>query len=125
MNFIAYKTRLTPYAQENRRAPTPAEKKLWYDLLRDRPLGYKFIRQKPLLHYIADFYCSKLLLVVEVDGGYHSERKEYDEQRSNDLKELGIKVIRYNNNEVLENIEGVYEDFIQNINKRNIELKKV
>jgi very-short-patch-repair endonuclease len=64
--WIPYRKTLTTRAQSLRRDPTPAEKKLWYEFLRDLP--HKFTRQKPLGRYVADFYCSRCRLVIEPDG---------------------------------------------------------
>ena len=91
---------LTPLAREMRKEPTPAEKKLWFNYLRNCP--WKFQRQKPIRQYIADFYCAKLNLVIEVDGGYHNEKeqRELDEVRSVLINELGITVIRFTNEEI-------------------------
>lgn len=61
-------------------------------------------------NFIADFYCSELSLVIEIDGNSHDNKQEYDEKRTNTLNELGLTVIRYTNNEVLNNISGVYID---------------
>ncbi|HSA34029.1 MAG TPA: endonuclease domain-containing protein [bacterium] len=118
-----YDVRLKARARELRRNQTEAEKKLWVELLRDRVFGYKFTRQKPLLHFIADFYCSELLLVIELDGSSHDEKAEYDEERTILLNQLGIQVIRYTNSDVLQNIEGVYADLKTRIEVRAQELR--
>jgi very-short-patch-repair endonuclease len=76
---------------------------------------YKFLRQKPLGGYIVDFYCSKLRLVIEIDGESHAETVEYDVERTKILEALGLTVVRYTNDEVMLNIAGVYEDLIQRI----------
>jgi len=116
-DYLPYKRKLTQLARQNRNNPTPAEKKLWYEVLsRKRFEGYKFTRQKPLGGYIVDFYCSKLQLVIEIDGDSHSENAEYDEVRTNMLKQYGLKVLRYTNQDVMNNIEGVYRDLRQIIN---------
>ena len=79
----------------------------------------KFTRQKPIGNFIADFYCSELLLVIEVDGDTHANQEAYDELRSEILSnKYNIEVIRYSNDEVLKNIEGVYTDLIEKIKKR-------
>lgn len=109
--FIPNSTDLTEKARENRKNLTAAEKKFWFELLKTDPFNkYKFDRQKPLLDYIVDFYCSKLKLAIEIDGDTHSEREHLDEIRTERLNEYGIEVIRYYNEDVLQNIEGVYED---------------
>lgn len=89
---------------------TEPEIKLW-QYLRNEQLGVKFRRQHSIGEYIADFYCSKLKLVIEIDGESHfnDEAIEYDSIRTNFFKSLGIEVIRFNNDEVMTNIEGVFE----------------
>lgn len=99
-----YKVSLTPRARKLRKKMTPAEKKIWYELLRKDSLnGFRFLRQKPIDNYIADFYCSALHLVVEIDGEYHlsANAKEYDEVRTKVLNGYGIEVVRYTNDQVL------------------------
>ena len=105
--WIPYRARLTSRAQALRHDPTPAEKKLWYELLRDLP--HKFTRQKPLGRYVADFYCSRLRLVIELDGDSHyTDRAQcYDEMRTILLEQQGLRVIRFTNTEVLQNFEAV------------------
>jgi len=105
--WIAYRKNLTSRAQDLRRDPTPAERKLWYEFLRDLP--YKFTRQKPLGQYVADFYCSRQGLVIELDGDSHytDRARRYDEARTAALRVQGIRVMRFTNSEVLEDFEGV------------------
>ena len=92
---------------------TDAEQRLWRALRRDQLDGLSFRRQHPLGPYIVDFYCAHLLLVVEVDGGQHAEqRKQADERRTQWLAEKGVTVVRYWNNEVLSNLEGVLCDLL-------------
>lgn len=124
--FIPYNTSLMELARENRKKPTKAEKKMWNELLRNKQFeNLKFHRQKPLDQFIADFYCSKLMLAIEIDGDLHSETeaKEYDKDRTEALNSFGIKVIRYTNDAVLNNIEGVYKNILNEINERRKELK--
>jgi len=88
-----------------RKNQTRAEKIIWEKLLRNKQiLGYKFLRQKPLLNFIADFYCSKLLLVIEIDGEYHKYQIERDNERTQVLQEYRIKVIRFTNKDILGNL---------------------
>jgi very-short-patch-repair endonuclease len=105
--WIPYRKGLTPRAQTLRRDPTPAEKKLWYEFLRD--LAHKFTRQKPLGHYVADFYCSRLQLVIELDGDSHytDQAQRYDDARTAALGLHGVRVLRFTNLEVLQNFESV------------------
>ena len=111
--FIPYRRSLTKGAQSLRRDPTPAERKLWFEFLRNLPV--RFTRQKPLGHYIADFYCSSSRLVVEVDGDSHfTDRGEgYDAARTAALESEGIRVIRVTNLEVMEQFEGVCQKIAQ------------
>ena len=113
---LPYNKNLVPLARENRRNPTPAETRIWNEVLRKRQLAqFKFLRQKPLDHFIVDFYCSKLGLVIEIDGDSHAETAEYDHERTRVLGAYGLEVVRYTNDEVLRNIEGVYEDLLRRI----------
>jgi very-short-patch-repair endonuclease len=94
---------------------TNAEKFLW-KYLRNRKLnGLKFRRQHPLDIFIADFYCHEKKLIIEVDGGIHDDmdQKEYDEGRSYELNEKGYKILRFKNDEILNNIENVVQSIIQ------------
>jgi very-short-patch-repair endonuclease len=121
--FQAYRPKLTTLARENRHNPSPAEKKLWYEVLSGRKTGgYKFLRQKPLLEYIVDFYCSELLLAVEVDGDTHAGREAYDKSRTEGLLQAGISVVRFTNDEVMRNIDAVHEDLNRKIEQRKKEL---
>ena len=101
--------KLFSYARQNRRVMTYAEKILWDNLRNKKLKGFKFRRQHPVSDFIADFFCLEANLVVEIDGTKHSERdqKEYDDGRTYELKELGIRVIRFTNREVEENVEFV------------------
>ena len=90
-----------------RKQPTPAEALLW-KALRDKQLdGIKFHRQRPFTRYILDFYAPSVKLVIEIDGGIHEkpEQKEYDKIRTDFLKENGLKVIRFTNEQVLNELE--------------------
>ncbi|HWG86103.1 MAG TPA: DUF559 domain-containing protein [Deinococcales bacterium] len=104
-------------ARNLRREPTPAERKLWLAIRRDQ-LGVRFRRQHPIGRYVADFACTELRLVVEVDGGQHAGSLE-DAARTAWLEERGWLVLRYWNNEVLENPEGVEADLVGRIAARN------
>jgi very-short-patch-repair endonuclease len=87
---------------------TEPEKLLW-EKLRLKPLGFKFRRQHPISTYILDFYCHKLKLSIEIDGGYHltKEQKAKDMERTKVINDLGIKEIRFTNNDVTQTIENV------------------
>lgn len=94
-------------ARRFRKEMTPAERELW-KVLRNRNLGgYKFRRQKRIGSYIVDFYCPKCKLVIEVDGAVHINMVGDDTMRTAWLEEQGYRVIRFNNNQVLREIEAV------------------
>jgi very-short-patch-repair endonuclease len=86
---------------------TNAERKLWYALRDRRFAGYKFRRQVPVGPYIADFLCYSARLVIEVDGGQHAESAR-DARRDRWFAQNGFRVLRFWNNEVLQNLEGVW-----------------
>ncbi len=95
-------------AKQMRKDYTEAENYLWQEL-RGNKLDVKFRRQHPIESYIADFVCLQHALIVEVDGGYHetAEQKIYDEERTRILNEIGFTVIRFTNEEVLNNVINV------------------
>jgi very-short-patch-repair endonuclease len=96
-------------AKELRNNPTEAERILWQHLRLRQFGGYKFRRQQPLGNNIVDFVCLGKRLVVEVDGGQHNFQHSYDERRDAWLEQQGFRVLRFWNNEVLQNVEGVKE----------------
>ena len=85
---------------------TPAEHRLWQILRAKRLSGFKFKRQVPIDHYIVDFVCLRHRLIVEADGGHHSQSKS-DERRDSYLKAHGFRVLRFWNNDIFNNDEGV------------------
>ncbi|HSG93422.1 MAG TPA: endonuclease domain-containing protein, partial [Methylotenera sp.] len=91
---------------------TVAETHLWQHLRTRQICGKKFRRQHPVGKYILDFACIEAKLAIEVDGGQHNELQNYDNQRTAWLEVLGWKVLRFWNNEVLQNIEGVLEEIL-------------
>ena len=105
--FFRYRRDLKSRARELRREQTPAERKLWFEFLSAHP--EKFTRQKPLGPYVADFYCARYRLVIELDGDSHftdaSER--YDLARTQHLASLQIAVVRFTNAEVMGEFEAV------------------
>jgi very-short-patch-repair endonuclease len=112
-NFhLPYHRKLIPLAKELRKNLTPAEKKLWQELLRKFPV--RVLRQRPIDNFIVDFYCAALKLVIEVDGESHFTEtgKQYDAERTKILEGYGLKVIRFTNVEVLQNFEGVCQELL-------------
>jgi very-short-patch-repair endonuclease len=95
-----------------RKSETIAEKLLWVYLSSNKIDGYKFRRQHAVSQFIVDFYCHELQLLIEVDGEIHNvpENKEYDENRTVALENLGLRVIRFTNQEIKNDIEGVLKE---------------
>ena len=110
LGFLKYDKYLTALARENRKNPTPAETLIWQKLLRSKQFEhYKFHRQKPIGPYIVDFYCSELHLVIEIDGESHAEQPDYDAKRTAFLESHGLRLLRYANRDILNNLPGVFE----------------
>lgn len=107
------------FARELRNNPTKEEKKLWYDFLSSYQI--RFTRQKVLGQYIADFYCARAKLVIELDGSQHftDEGLRYDQTRGEFLEEYGLEIVRIPNNEINDNFDGVCE-FIDSVVKEAV-----
>jgi very-short-patch-repair endonuclease len=105
--YLPYNKNLVERARKMRKNMTVAEQKIWYQYLRN--FQYKVLRQRPIDNYIVDFYCPQLKLVIEVDGDSHfrKETQEYDQKRTDILESYGLKVIRFTNEEIINNLEGV------------------
>ncbi len=99
-------------ARTLRRNMTEAETRVWHMLRAHRTNGYKFRRQVPIGRYIADFICHEARLVVEIDGGQHDHYSLRETERSGFLQSQGYRVLRFWNNEVLANPDGVFETII-------------
>ena len=106
--YTSRKPEALTHAKELRTNVTEAEKKLWH-FLQQSNLGYSFRRQHPVGDYITDFACIEKKIIIEIDGGQHGEQQAYDTKRTAFLEEAGFKVLRFWNNEVLENHEGVLQ----------------
>lgn len=108
-------------ARNLRKASTEQERIIW-GLVRNRQLnGLKFVRQYPIGKYIADFACRRLKPVIELDGGQHNEDDNinYDKERTKYMEAKGYRVIRFWNNEIDNNLEGVYERLLEIISEKN------
>jgi very-short-patch-repair endonuclease len=102
-------------AKELRREMTPAEKLLWHEV-RANKLGVRFRRQQIIQGFIVDFYCHKSALVVEVDGDVHDLQKEEDARREKVLNEMGLRIVRFRNDEVvrdLSTVVGKIREFVE------------
>ena len=94
---------------------TDAEQRLWTRLRRKQLNGARFRRQRPIASYVVDFYCHESRPIIELDGGQHAENAAKDLARTGDLESLGFYVLRFWNDEVFENIEGVLERIRENL----------
>ena len=109
------RTMASPRARQLRSNPTEAEKRLWSKLRLKQIGGHRFRRQVPIGPYIVDFVCLTRRLIIEVDGGQHGARAEQDRARTAWLEAEDFRVLRFWNNEVLGNIEGVYEIIVAHL----------
>ncbi len=98
-------------AGQLRKNMTKAERKLWEKLRKKQIAGLTFRRQHPINNFIADFYCHKLKLVIEVDGSIHEieDIKLHDKGRGDEFEKYGITTLRFKNEEIIENLNGVIE----------------
>jgi very-short-patch-repair endonuclease len=111
-------TRTQDQARSLRRSGTGAEQDLWYRLRAGRLDGLKFRRQHPIPPYIVDFYCDALKLVVEIDGSQHNE--DVDGARIHFLLNLGLRVLRFWDNEVLQQTDAVLEAILRAVHDRTL-----
>ncbi|NOX87204.1 MAG: DUF559 domain-containing protein [Chlorobi bacterium] len=120
--YLPYNKKLKGYSRNLRNESTLAEIFLWKQL-RAAKLGYTFNRQKPLLNYIVDFFCSPLHLVIEADGMSHwdEKQKKKDKIRQRKLEEYGLHFLRFDNDEILHEMDNVIATIVAKIE----ELEKV
>ena len=120
MSFLKNDPVLKERRRELRRNQTDAEKTLWARLRNKQFFGLKFFRQYSYGHYILDFYCPENMLAVELDGGQHNlpESREYDAERTAYLNANGVEVVRFWNNDVLCEMEGVLERLTQKVTSK-------
>ena len=104
-----YTSALVPRARQMRTNMTEPEKRIWFQCLKNMPC--RFRRQRPIGPYIVDFYCAKQKLVIEIDGESHTAEDAiaYDADRTSFLQSLGLRVVRFSNQEVINNLDGVFE----------------
>jgi very-short-patch-repair endonuclease len=104
-------------ARALRREMTEAEKQIWQRLRSRQTEGFRFRRQVPLGRFIADFVCHEARLIIEIDGGQHDPSSEEEVRRSRFLESQGYRVLRFWNNEVLENLDGVQTVIAQDLRR--------
>ncbi|MDI9312003.1 MAG: endonuclease domain-containing protein, partial [Limnohabitans sp.] len=121
-NFLPYNPMLIENSRKLRKARNLSEVLLWEELRADKFLGYSFCRQKPILHFIADFYCKELNLVIEIDGNSHDDSYDYDKERDRQMEILGLKVIRFLDIDVKKDMQNVLrkvEEFVEKLTPPN------
>jgi very-short-patch-repair endonuclease len=119
--MLRYNRRLKSRARSLRANLTDAEERLWARLRRKQILGVQFYRQKPIGNYIVDFYAPVARLIVEVDGSQHFEhaQDEHDRSRTAHFEQMGLRVLRYNDRQVLLELDSVAEDIFRAVEEKN------
>ena len=120
--IIRYKPKLKQFSRDLRNQSTWSEVLFWQGIKGRQVRGYQFARQKPIGHFIADFYCGKLKLVVEIDGSSHVGKENYDARRQAFLEHLGLTVLRFDDGAVKRDPAGVVQVLEQWIIAREAEL---
>mgnify|MGYP001002967822 FL=1 len=115
-----YKSSLKPFARNLRSNMTDAEQLLWSKLRRKQILGVQFYRQKPLAHYIVDFYCAAANLIIELDGSQHFEpdHQASDAERDRVLESMGLMVLRFDNRQVMQELDAVMQVIFEAVEKK-------
>ncbi len=111
--YAVFQRALRERAAQLRREATPAEQALWAEMKGHRLGGVHFRRQCVIDRFIVDFYCHSVRLAVELDGGVHDSQRERDEERDHDLRALGIRILRFPNQRVLSNMDGVLAEIVR------------
>lgn len=128
--IIPYQSHLKLLARKLRNDSTLGEILLWQEIKNKQLMGFDFHRQKPLLKYIVDFYCTELNLVIEIDGYSHEDEAqyEYDLNREAELKRYNLEIIRFTEQEVRKDMENVLRTllaYIENYQARKGELDNI
>jgi very-short-patch-repair endonuclease len=113
--IIPYSPHLKEYARQLRNNFTLSEVLLWKNI-QHKGLGVQFHRQVPLLRFIVDFYCHKLMLAIEIDGDSHQFKYDYDAMRQGELEKLGVTFLRFSDADVKKNLFGVLLALEQTLN---------
>ncbi|HPP08537.1 MAG TPA: endonuclease domain-containing protein [bacterium] len=114
---IHYDKKLKKFSRTLRQEMTDAERLFWSKVRMKQLNGYQFYRQRPIGEYVVDFYCPRAKLIIEIDGGQHYEDdgRRKDEMRDKFLSGIGLKILRFSDRDVIENIEGVVEHVLENL----------
>ena len=110
---IYYNHHLKQKSRALRNNPTLAEKILWQEIRNRKMKGYQFTRQKPIDIFVVDFYCNRLNLVIEVDGASHGSREIEDKIRQERIEKLGIKFLRFTDDEVINHMKEVLHSIVE------------
>jgi very-short-patch-repair endonuclease len=124
---IKYNPELKELALQLRNNSTKAEINLWHYIKGRQLMGYDFHRQKPIGNWIVDFFCNKLMLAIELDGYTHSFEEVFkkDKEKEQSLRELGITILRFKDEDVMNNVEGVLEhieEYIKSLENKHTPL---
>ena len=116
-DMLSYNKTLKEYSRRLRKEITDTERTLWSKIRVKQLKGYQFYRQKPIGNFIVDFYCPKANLVLELDGGQHytEDGMIKDRLRDDFMRSIGLRVLKFSDREVFENIEGVIEKIWENL----------
>ena len=111
-----YNPNLKEFARELRsNSVSKAEKRIWKSLLSREQLNERFLRQRPIKNFIVDFFCPKLGLIIEIDGSSHLNKGEYDFFREQKLKSIGYTIIRFQEGEVMNQLDDVKDQIVHAI----------
>ena len=123
--FYGAKASIFEKARGLRQHTTIPERVLWEKLKENRLLGFRFKRQHPIDNFIADFYCHKVRLVIEIDGASHSKQAEYDSNRTLIMNEFDLKVVRFRNEEVMDKLDFVLKKITIELQTRSKAIEKI
>ena len=119
---IYYNQKLKQRSRDLRNNSTLSEVLFWNQIKGKKIKGYQFMRQKPILNYVVDFYCSKLKLVIEIDGDSHIGKEDKDKYRQLKIESLGIKFLRFSDPDVKKNMSGVILELLKKIEELECDL---
>ncbi len=123
-NFLKYNPALKEKARELRNNSTKTEILLWKFLKGKQLRGYDFHRQKPIDEFIVDFFCPELMLAIEIDGVSHIGNEEYDKERQSKLEKLGVKFLRFKDDDVFYSCDWVVKEIERWIDVNTVVKKK-
>jgi very-short-patch-repair endonuclease len=123
--ILPYEPHLKEKARQLRNNSTKSEILLWYHLQGKQMCGYDFHRQKPILKYIVDFFCYELMLAIEIDGKSHFGKEEVDQKRQKEIERIGVRFLRFDDEEVYYNLKGVVDSIEEWINLNDFDCENI